>query len=538
MENESNFLVDFFRRLELDRKKPIYRALFIGIILVSSPSWSQELKKELRLADCIVLSIKNNLDVTVGKFDPELSQLSVSVAREKFMPELNLNFSQQSLNSAAYSWIEAAEKVSTSYMEFSAKIGQFIPTGGRFSFYLGTYKNDTNAKFQTINPRYGSTFAFTLTQPLLKGFGFKATRKDIIIAQNKKEISEEEFRKILMDTIYDVEEAYWNLFLSLETLRVKQQSLQLAQDLLEKNKKEIEIGILAPREILSSQAEVAARKAEIIQAQARVKDYEDTLRTLLNFPTGEGSFEIILIDTPLFEKREVSLEETIHLASSYRPDLLRAKIELENRGIELGSARNELLPELNFSANFWGSGISGTQILYLDNNPLTGIVVGQIPGRTSNALKDALNFKYKNWSLYFTLNLPLNTLLSRAAVAQAKVNQRKAEAQLKALEQRALLEISQAVRAVETDYNRVRACQEARELTEQKLAVEENKLKAGLSTNFIVLLYQRDLAEARIAELKAVIDYNLSLSRLERVQGTSLEKWNIQIADILDRGNF
>lgn len=516
----------------MTKRKIIISFFFISLFL--SYSLAQPQKKELSLESCILHTIKNNLGVAIEILNPELSDISVSKSKEKFMPSLGFSYNRRRTNSTSYSWIEAAEEVTTAYNNYSAQISQLIPTGGDFSISLETYRNDSNQKFQNINPRYGSTLYFNFTQPLLKDFGFKVSRKEIIIAQNTREISENEFKRVLLETIYSVEEAYWNLVFSIETLGVMRQSLELAQDLLAKSQKEVEIGTLAPKEILSAQAEVAAREAGILQAEASVKNNIDQLKTILNLPDEEGVAEIIPVDKPAFEEREVSLEEALYVALENRPDLHALRIGLRNREVELGYAKNQLLPALNLNASYWSPGVSGDQILYLNNNPFTGIIIGTIPGGASDALKDALNFKYKNWSVYFTLDIPLNTIFSRAAYAQARVNMEQASLRLKQQEQLAFLEIKNTVRSVQTDYKRVQAYKIARELAEKKLEAEEAKLKVGLSRNYFVLQYQRDLANARNAELKAIIDYNLSLSRLDKALGITLKNRNIKLSEVFN----
>jgi outer membrane protein TolC len=507
--------------------------LFFSLIIIFlSSSLAQQGVKELSLKDCILHAVKNNLGVAVEVLNPELRDISISQAREKFLPSLRFSFQRRETNTASYSWIEAADQMTVSYDYYEAVISQAIPTGGSFSVSLDTYKNYSNRKYQTFNPVFGSTFGFSLTQPLLKDFGFRVARKDILLAYNNREISEKDLKKALLDTIYTVEEAYWSLVSSVENLEVNKQSLKLARDLLVKNQKEVKIGTLAPKETLSSQAEVARREADILQAEALVKDSSARLKVIINLPDGERSTEIIPVDKPVFEKREVNQEEAFRTALENRPDLQALRIALKNREIDLGYARNQLLPSLDLRAEYWSPGISGTEILYFGGNPLTGNVIGTNPKGVSGALKDAFNFKYRNWSISLTLDIPFNTFFSRASYANAKVSIKQAELTLKKLEQQAFLEIENVVRAVDTDYKRVHAYTSARELAEKKLEAEESKLKAGLSSNYFVLTYQRDLTLARTAELRALIDYNLSLSQLDRALGITLENRNIRISDV------
>jgi outer membrane protein TolC len=511
-------------------KKVILLAIIIIIILVNI-ILSQDKPKPMTLEECLILAMEKNLGLQVQVLQPERAGLSVSLAAEKFLPSLSFQYDSQNVNAPSFSWIDAADAVLTKYSEYTAALVQAIPTGGQIRASLGGSRSDTNRNFQTINPRYGSQLSFSFAQPLLKDFGFKISRKEIIAAQNNKDIAENGYRMAVLDTLYTVEEAYWNLVFNSENLKVKRQSLKLARGLLERNKKELEIGMMAPIDILSAQADVATREADILQAEVQEKNSEDTLRTLLNLKDKEGSrySPIVPADAPSPEKREVSMESALAQAMANRPELQSAKLDMKNKELDLTYSRNQLLPDLIFRADYWSPGISGTQILYAEDNPLTGIIIGQIPGQSRDALKDALKFKYKNWAVGLTFSLPLNTVFSRALAAQARVNVEEAAIRLAEKEQQVFLEVRNAAREVETNAKRVEAYAAARTLAEKTLEAEERKAKAGLSTNYLVLLNQRDLANAQTNELRARIDYVLSLARLDKATGTSLEKRNIKL---------
>ncbi|MBE0460143.1 MAG: TolC family protein [Candidatus Aminicenantes bacterium] len=518
--------------------KKTIRFLIIMIFGLTTMMHAQQNEKafSLSLDECIQKALENNLGIAVEILNPELAGISISLTKEKFMPQFSISYNKRDTNSASYSWIEAAENITSMYNDYSAQITQLIPTGGSFVVSLDSYKNDTNRSFQTINPRYGSTLRLNFSQPLLKNFGYNISRKEIIVAKNNKDISENNFKKSLQDTIYSVEESYWNLVYSIENLKVRQQSLELAKNLLEKNKKAVEIGTMAPIEILNAQAEVATREADILEAEALVKNNEDRLKTIMNL---QGEFQevdlaqILPKDQPAYEKKEVSLEDALVIAMENRPDLQSTRIDLKNKEINLSYAKNQLLPDLSLQASYWSPGISGDQIIYLNNNPLTGIVIGKVPGGSSDALSDAFNFRYKNWSVGLTLSVPINSVLSRASYAQARVNLEQSILKLKNQEQQIFLEIKNSVRAVQTNYKRVQAYKAARELAETKLNAEEEKFKVGLSTNYLVLQYQRDLANAQTTELRAIIDYNLSLARLSQALGITLKEKNVTISNIL-----
>jgi outer membrane protein TolC len=506
---------------------------FFSILFLTAGAWAQKKEKALSLEDCILKAIENNLNVAVEVLNPELADISVSRAMENFLPSLSFGYSLQNTNSPSISFIEGEEKIQAEYSDYSASIFQRIPTGGEFSISLNSSKNDSNQKFLSINPRYSSTLRFNFTQPLLKNFGFKISRKEIIIAKNNRDISESQFKGVLMDTIYNVESAYWNFVYSIENLKAKRQSLKLAQDLLAKNKREVDVGTLAPIEILSAQTEVASREADILQAEAMVKNNEDLLKTIINLAAEEKGIEadILPVDKPAFAQKEVNLEDALLTALQNRPDLQANRIDIKSKKIDLSYARNQLLPDLSVRASYWSPGVSGTQLIYDELDPF-GPPIDTIPGGSSDALKDAFGLKFENWYVGLTLSIPLNSVISRAEYAQARVNLDQAVFRLKNQEQQVFLEIKNAVRGVQTDYKRVHAYRIARELAEKKLDAEEKKLKVGLTTNYVVLQYQRDLADALSAELQAIIDYNLSLARLDKALGTTLKNKNIRFSEI------
>jgi outer membrane protein TolC len=517
-------------------KRRRIRALFavLAFLPLSAQPASQDKPAAFTLNECIIQAVKRNLGVAVQVYSSELASLSVSRSREKFLPTLGFDFGKQDQNSASYSWIDASDRVTTNYGNYGGSLSQAIPFGGNFSVSLTGYKNLTNSRFQTINPRYGNTLTFSFSQPLLKDFGWGISHKDILVARNSRDIAENDLKKNLLDIVYSVEQTYWQLVLSIESLKVRQQSLKLAEDLFDQNQKKVKIGTLAPKEILSVQSDVASRKADILQPQSQVKDYMDSLRALINSLDPAGGGEIAPADMPPFERYDIGVDEAFALALKNRPDLKSSALGIRNRELDYAFAKNQLLPQLNLSASYWSPGIGGDQILYLDNNPLTGVVIGRIPGGANMALRDAFHFKYNNWSVALSLDVPLNSVFSRAATALAKASLDQETARMKNTEQQAYLEIQTDVRAVQTNYERVNAYKIARELAEEKLAAEQAKLEAGLTTTFVVLSYQRDLANAKLMELSALIDHTLSIARLEKAMGVSLDKKNIKLIDALE----
>jgi outer membrane protein TolC len=499
---------------------------------------AQEKTLNLTLEDCILKALKNNYDLAVQVMNPELSDIAVSLAKEKFIPSLSFSYLHRDTNQASFSWLDAADKTIQLSDNYTAQLVQEIPLGGSLTMSLTGSKTDSNTRFQTINPRYGTTLTLNFSQPLLRDFGLRMSRREIIVAQNNFDISEKQFAKFVQDLVYQVEQAYWNLVYGIENLNVRQQSLKLAQELLEKNRRSVEVGTLAPIEVLTAQADVASREADILDAQVLVKNYEDALKAVTNLAAeapDAGDVRLMPADRPAFEKVEANLDQAMTTAMANRPDLFATQIDIQNKELNLSYARNQLLPDLSLTAQYWSPGVSGSMILYENNDPLFGAVIGTIPGNVSQALKDTFKFRYQNWSLGLTLSIPLNTIFSRAYAAQARISLDQALASFKVQEQQLALEVRSAVRGVETNYMRAEAYRLARELAQKRLEAEEEKFRVGLSTNYFVLQYQRDLTNQQSMELKSLIDYNLSLAKLAQVTGVSLKDKNISLSAIRTR---
>ena len=171
------------------------------VLAFATTLWSQQTEKQLSLNDCIVGALKNNLGLAVEVFNPQLADISIRQAKEKFVPSLYLGLNRQETNQPSFSWIEAGDQVQEQFKDFYGQLTQEIPTGGNFQLTLYSYETETTAKFQTINPRFGSQLRFDFTQPFLKDFGFKVSQREIIIAKNNTAISEIQLKQTLLDTI-------------------------------------------------------------------------------------------------------------------------------------------------------------------------------------------------------------------------------------------------------------------------------------------------------------------------------------------------
>jgi outer membrane protein TolC len=512
-------------------KKILFILLLLFVLLNTVVSGVEE--KTFSLQECLAIALKNNIALGIKVVQVERQEGLFRLAKEKFIPALSFQLGKAKTNTPSYSWIEAEGAISAESQQVSGQLTQALWMGGNMSLSVDTSRYESNQRFQTINPRYEGSVVFKLVQPLLRDMGDRISRKDIIISNNNRSISANELKTALLETVYRVEELYWNLVFAERNLEAKAQALKLAEDLLAKNKKMAELGVIAEIEILSAEAETASRRAEILEAQALLENNRDELSSTINLGAENGGADIILRpgDDPSSEETNADAQETLRQALANRPDYLNTAIALASSSLQTGYARNQLLPALNLNFQYWSPGLSGTQILYRDNNPLTGEVTGVVPGAVGDAFKNAWEFTYKNWSLYLSLDVPLNALFSRGALQAARTEQREAQLRRLDLERQISLEVSTATRSAASNFQRIQATRSARELAEKKLSAEAKRQAAGLSTSYMVLQYQRDFTAAVSTELRALCDYNLARARLEKITGTSLQRRHIGLSE-------
>jgi outer membrane protein TolC len=506
--------------------------LIFGWLCAASGA-GQEKSISLTLNDCIAMAMRHNLGVAVEVLNPAAGAEAVALAKEKFMPVFAFSHERSSEHQAVFSWFDASDQVDQSYSISTAALRQALPTGGALSAEFSASKYDTTERALTINPSYRSSLRFEFKQPLLRDFGPQAARSEIIIARNSLDMMNKGLDKALQDTVYRVEEAYWNLVQGVEDLKIKQSSLRLAQDLLERNRKAAKAGTLASVNVLNAETQVAVREADILKAEAAVRNAEDELKLVINLPAENKEADVLRIaprEEIALAKTDVSLDEAMAIALQHRPDLEALRIGVRAGEFDVSLARNQSLPGLNFSGSLWSPGVSGTRLIYPPSDPF-GDPIARIPGGRADSLKDVFGFKFVNVSLGVSLDVPVGNLLSRAAYARARVGLEQKSLEVKRLEQEIQTRVRIALRDVEMNFERIQTLKRASELARKQLEAEEEKLKAGYSTSYFVLQYQSELSLQRSQELAAMIEYRMALAGLSRELGTSLAERNIRVGE-------
>jgi len=521
----------------MHKKKELASAILCCLLIMAALLFPQEKNpaktaRAMTLRDCIAGALANNLDLAIAAFNPDINREAVAATREKYLPQFNLAFNKLDQNQPG-TWGVEGTSVLTKSDTYTLSLSERIVTGTTASLSFSNGMSNTSRTFTVINPSYNSSFLLNLTQPLLRGFGPKINRIDTLQAENQRDISVSALKSMVIQTVYDVEDAYWSLYSALENRKVQEESLEQSRTLLRKNREAVRIGAKSALDILNSEAEVAQYEDTLVQAQLTVEQSESRLKRMLNLPVeAQAAGETIVpADKPTIEKRDISYEAAVQIALEERPEMSQSEKELENYDYSLSYYRNDLLPQLDLTFSTWSPGQSGVKNLYDNDNPFMGNVIGRVEGSRMDAFREALRRTYKNWSLKLNLSIPFGNIFARSNLAKAKMEREQAVQRQEQQRQGIAYEISEAIKSLQNAGRKVESSRASRELQEKRAAAETQRYQLGLAGSEWLLSYQRQLTNARTSEIRAIIDYKLAAARLEKAMGTTLRTMGLKFRD-------
>jgi len=417
---------------------------------------------------------------------------------------------------------------------------QGLQTGTNIGVGFTNSRITSNNPFTIVSPSLNSGFKFQLTQHLLQGFGFLPNDRLIRITKNNREITDVAFRLQIITTVDQIENLYWNLVFAYENVGVQQEALAFAQKTLSDNKKQVEIGSLAPIEVVRAQNTVAADQENLIQAQTNLDLQQllmkNALSRTLQDPTLANA-EVIPTSTMALPQQEpvVPTEDLVNEALQHRAELAESRIDLTNREISEKALQNALRPTLDVFAYYGGSGAGG------DQNPLATCPLptpsfctpaGAFPtsgyGTTLNKL---VNSTAPDKGAGFTLSIPIRNRQAQALQVRSELEYRQAQMRLQQIENQVRIEVRNAQFSVTQNRSAVEAAQAAVELAKQSLDAEQKKFKLGASTSTLVLQNQSALATAESNLVSAEAAYEKAQIELDRATGLLLEHSGIVISD-------
>jgi outer membrane protein len=475
----------------------------------------------LSLADALRDALENNLDLRVQRVSPEVAAQRIEIAWAPFDPSINAD-ARHTESKSEPSSIFQAETVTQD--DASVTWADRLTFGPSYTVGLAATKTDAPNAFRSYNPSYDSGITGSLRFPLLRGLGREVTTVDVLLAREDLEISRQDLAARANETLQGVENAYWALVGAGEALAVSLQSRSLAQELLELNRRKVEVGTLAPIEITQAEAGVAEREEAVILAEASRRDAEDQLRAFMAIPREDPRWSRPIEPTlkPEFVEVPVNVEQRLDQALATRPELDAARRARRNAELTERASRNQLKPQLDLVASVNPTGNNLVDIVDPDGVPNSGDEFPETGG-LGESLSEIPEFRNYSWSVGAEFSIPLRNRAAKASNAIATLERQRAELSIASLEQAVRVEVRTAARGVTSGAERIAAARKNVELQERKLDAERKKFENGMSTSFEVLTFQTDLANAQLRLIQALIDYQRARVELERVTGTLLE---------------
>ena len=510
----------------------------VARLLAGGPSLQAHRVFDLTVDDAIERALDRNLDIAVERLNPQLQDLSIAEANAAFMPNLNSNFDLGRSVTPSRSQLDGRlSQLPVNTESGAAGVGIEQATrwyGGRYTLNWDNGRTETNNVFFSYNPSFRSFVALGYTQPLLRGRRIDAPRRQLLVSQLNRDISDIDLRETITNTVAEVRRAYWELVYAKASVDVQLQALELAEQLVRDNRARVEIGTLAPIDIVQAQSEAAQRRQAVAEAEQNLRTAELVLKQLIVGGTDDEVWdaEINTVDRPVLDLGPVDVDRAIRTALDARTDISRTRRQEEINDVTLRNLANETLPSLDLVGSYRLQGQGGTRLVpqaFGDLPVLGGRTVERIPGGYTDALAHLAGIDFPDWTVQLQLSYPLGQSAQRAAHARAQLQIRQTRAQLRQLELQIATEVTNAAVLIESVQERIDAARAARELAEEQLAAEESKFEVGTSTNFFVVQAQRDLATARDSELRAILDYQNAVIEFERVQQTSLSRAGISI---------
>lgn len=486
---------------------------------------------ELTLDDAVQRALEQNLDIAVQRIHPLVQDMQVAAAGAAFLPFASSGFDFNQATAPNRSVFDGGglggRSIVTDQGAYDLGIGQEIRWGGgRYDVTWNSTREESTNIFSTFNPSFGANMTLQYTQPLLRGLRTDARRTQLVVARINRDISDIDLEQTVVNTLADVSLAYWDLVYARAAVEIQRQALALAEQLVEDNRFRVEVGTMAPIDVVQARSEAAARRQSLAQAVETQRTNEVVLKELIVGGMSDPLWnaEIDPTDPPRIEPTPIDLQQAIRAALDRRTDISRARRQLDVNEATVRNLRDGALPALDLIGSYQLTGQGGPRLVPTGNSfeDIFGGTGGVLPGGYRDALRSIAGADYPVWSVQLRMSYPLGRSADRAAHERARRELQQNQTQIRRIELRIAGEVTAAALSIESIQERIAAATASRELAEEQLRAEESKFETGLSTNFFVLQSQRDLAAAQDAELRAILDYQRALIEFDRTQRASL----------------
>ncbi len=531
------------------------------------------------LRDAIVTALEKNVDIELERENVRLQQYDLIAAQGFYDPVTTSTIQYgRSISPTSFRFAGADSSIRNDTLTYNFGLRKNIER------YGGAIQADFNNRRQGSNTnnlavQYGPSFTINFAQPLFKDFEIDSSRRLIKVTKKRLDLTDAQFRQRVIEIISTVQQAYWDLALAIQNEEIARDSVQLAETQLNNNKRQVEVGTLAPIDVVSAATSLESRRQQVFVAINSVAQAENAIKNLTVGGPNDDLWNAQIIPVESFDIKPFTLPlaDTVKLAQDNRPEIKQLGLQKEMNKIDVDFYRNQTKPQIDLVASYGTSGLGGNPAatsaqvpncsspfpLASDPKQLfcvplavtrdgagnfipvivqdkvapfsVATVTGQAPvapafvGGYGTALWNLFKNDFRTWSVGLQFNFPLRNRTAKANLGKAVEQDRQLDMQTRRQLQNIEVEVRNAVQSVETAKMRIDAAKLAREYAEKQLEGEEKKFQAGLSATFFVLQRQNDLSVARFDELRALADYNKSVATLQRVLSTTLSSNSIEI---------
>jgi HAE1 family hydrophobic/amphiphilic exporter-1 len=510
-------------------------------------------QQPLSLREALSMALANNKDIEVARQNVRIAEFDLRGAQGAYDPRFTTSAFYERAENPISSFLSGGQNGSTIQTDYTATArleGQSPLLGGTYRLDFSSIKLNTNNQFTALNPQYPTALTFSYTQPLWRGLKIDNSRRQIEIARKNLSLTDAQFRQRAIDTITNVQRAYWDLVFALRSLQVQRDAVSVARTQLEHNKRLVNEGQLAPIDVVAAEAQISTYEQAVFSALEEVSRAENNLKNMIaeNHLADIWNASIVPTDPVELTVPDVSLPDALKTAMENRPELQQSNVLREINQIDQRYYKDQTKPAIDLVGSYGVSGLAGSVSSNVVN-PFTqsSVQVRQrvdelsaiagleplpvIPPQTfspdllggyGQSLQNLLANRYGTAKVGVQISLPLRNRTAEAQLGRSLVEGERLGTQREQLEQTIQVDVRNALQAVRSSEARLRAAAATRQANEQQFASEQRKLDAGQSTTFLVLQRQTELTDARALELKAQTDLNKAIADLQRATGNSL----------------
>jgi HAE1 family hydrophobic/amphiphilic exporter-1 len=509
-------------------------------------------QRPLSLRDAIAMALSNNKDIEVARATVKIAEFDLLGGRGLYDPRLSTTAFYERNKSPIASFLSGGSNGAITQSDFngSARLEGLSPKyGGNYVIDFSSIRLTTNNQFTALSSQYPTALTFSYVQPLFRGLRIDKNRRQVEIAKKNLSLTDSQFRQKAIETITNVQRAYWDLVFALRSVQIQRDAVRVARSQLEHNKRLVQEGQLAPIDVVAAEAQITTFEQNVYSALEEVSKSENNLKNMIaeNQQSDLWQESVVPTDPVDLTVPQVSLPEALKTAMDNRPELQQSNVAQEINKIDQAFYRDQKKPAIDLVGTYSMIGLSGA--LGSGTNPLVGSSVqlrdavnkllrnagfDELPvqpaqtispdlvGGFSQSVQNLLSNRYGNLRVGVQINLPLRNRTAEAQYGRSLVEGERIGTQREQLEQTIQVEVRNALQAMRSAEARLQAAAATRAANEQQLTSEQRRLDAGQSTTFLVLERQTSLTASRGAELKAQTDLNKAVADLQRATGNAL----------------